>query len=93
MAIKYIWPENSFTNSVFSQEHVLLLQFPSVLLGQTSLKGRKILLLWFSYLHADDACNNDTHNISHRAEGDSGAWEGYLIDRGNFSNSQMLDGI
>jgi len=66
-----------------SATHILLLQLPYVLLGQTiSLKRQKDpFAVVFIFPSSDDVCKNDVYNISHRAEGDSGAWEGHLIDR------------
>lgn len=58
-----------------SGTHILLLQLPYVLLGQTtSLKRQKDpFAVVFIFPSSDDACKNDVYNISHRAVGDSGA--------------------
>lgn len=58
-----------------SETHILLLQLPYVLLGQTtSLKRQKYpFAVVFIFPSSDDVCKNDTDSISHRAEGDSGA--------------------
>lgn len=58
-----------------SGTHILLLQLPYVLLGQTtSLKRQKDpFAVVFILPSSDDVCKNDIYDISHRAEGDSRA--------------------